>query len=73
MKNILSILTLMLLAYTANVGAMTSEDYSCQINQDSVLVRADSAQLSDPAQGYIFDRDIDGWTVYSCPSASVFF
>ena len=73
MKKILSILILMLLAYTANVGAMTSEDYSCQINQDSVLVRADSAQLSDPAQGYIFDRDIDGWTVYSCPSASVFF
>ena len=57
----------LVLAFTAYVGAMTSENDSCQTNGDSVQVRADSTQLSDPPQGYIFDRDIDGWKVQSCP------
>lgn len=57
----------LVLAFTAYVGAMTSENDSCQINQDSVQVSVDSTQLSDPLQGYIFDRNIDGWIVNSCP------
>ncbi len=55
------------LASAAYVGAMTSENDSCPVNQDSVQVSADSAQLSDPAQGYIFDRDTTkGWIVNHC-------
>lgn len=59
------------LASAAYVGAMTSENDSCLVNQDSVQINADSAQLSDPAQGYIFDRDTTGWIVNSCPSTSI--
>ena len=59
------------LASTVCVGAMTSENDSCQIDRDSVQVSADSTQLSDPAQGYVFDRDIDGWIVNSCPSIPI--
>ena len=59
------------LASTVCVGAMTSENDSCPVNQDSVQVSADSTQLSDPAQGHIFDRNIDGWVVNSCPSTSI--
>ena len=55
------------LASTVCVGAMTSENDSCPINQDSVQVSADSTQLSDPLQGYVLDRNIDGWIVNSCP------
>jgi len=55
------------LASTVCVGAMTSENDSCPVNQDSVQVSADSTQLSDPAQGYIFDRDTTkGWIVNHC-------
>lgn len=55
------------LASTVCVGAMTSENDSCPVNQDSVQVSADSTQLSDPVQGYVFDRNVDGWIVNSCP------
>ena len=55
------------LASTVCGGAMTSENDSCPVNQDSVQVSADSTQLSDPLQGYIFDRDTTGWIVNSCP------
>ena len=57
------------LAFAAYVGAMTcgTGNVSCQIDRDSVQVSADSTQLSDPLQGYIFDRNIDGWVVNSCP------
>lgn len=55
------------LASTVCVGAMTSENDSCPVNQDSVQVSADSTQLSDPLQGYVLDRNIDGWIVNSCP------
>ncbi len=55
------------LASTVYVGSMASENDSCPVNQDSVQVSADSTQLSDPAQGYIFDRDTTGWIVNSCP------
>ena len=63
------LLLFLALAFTAYVGAMTSDNdsCSCQINQDSVQVSADSAQLSDSLQGYVFDRNIDGWVVISCP------
>ena len=27
----------------------------------------DFTQLSDPVQGYVFDRNVDGWIVNSCP------
>ena len=59
------------LALTAYAGAMASENDSCLVNRDSVHVSADSAQLSDPLQGYFFDRNIDGWVVNSCPSTSI--
>ena len=55
------------LASTVCVGAMTSENDSCPVNQDSVQASADSTQLSDPLQGYVLDRNIDGWIVNSCP------
>lgn len=55
------------LASTVCGGAMTSENDSCPVNQDSVQVSADSTQLSDPLQGYVLDRNIDGWIVNSCP------
>lgn len=59
------------LASTVCVGAMTSENDSCPVNQDSVQVKNDSV-LYDPAQGYIFDRNIDGWVVHSCPSIVIY-
>lgn len=49
-----------------HVSAMSCENDSCQIREDSVQVKNDSV-LYDPAQGYIFDRNIDGWVVNSCP------
>ena len=57
------------LAFTVYVGAMTSENdsCSCQINRDFGQTSADTAQLSDSRQGYIFDRNSDGWIVNSCP------
>lgn len=63
----INLLISLALASTVCVGAMTSENDSCQINQNSVQVSADSTQLSDPLQGYIFDRDTTGWIVNSCP------
>ena len=59
------------LASTVCVGAMTSENDSCPVNQDSVQVKNDSV-LYDPAQGHIFDRNIDGWVVQSCPSIVIY-
>ena len=59
------------LALTAYAGAMASENDSCLVNQDSVQASADSTQLSDPLQGYIFDRDTTGWIVNTCPSTSI--
>jgi hypothetical protein len=56
----------LVLALTVPVGAMTCEDDTCKINEDTVQVRTDSVQLSDPAQGYIFDRDTTGWIVNHC-------
>jgi len=58
------------LASTVYVGSMASENDSCPVNQDSVQVKNDSV-LYDPAQGHIFDRNIDGWVVNSCPSTSI--
>lgn len=49
-----------------HVSAMSCENDSCQIREDSVLVKNDSV-LYDPAQGYIFDRDTTkGWIVNHC-------
>lgn len=59
------------LALTAYAGAMACGNDSCQIDRDSVQVIADSTQLSDPLQGYIFDRDTTGWIVNTCPSTSI--
>lgn len=61
------------LASTVCVGAMTSENDSCPVNQDSVQLSADSTQLFDPLQGYIFERDTTkGWIVNSCPSIVIY-
>ncbi len=59
------------LASAAYVGAMTSDNDSCLVYQDSVQVKNDSV-LYDPAQGHIFDRNIDGWVVQSCPSIVIY-
>jgi len=59
------------LASTVYVGSMASENYSCPVNQDSVQVKNDSV-LYDPAQGHIFDRNIDGWVVNTCPSIVIY-
>ena len=60
------------LASTVYVGSMASENDSCPVNQDSVQLSADSTQLFDPLQGYIFERDTTkGWIVNSCPSTSI--
>ena len=59
------------LASTVYAGAMACGNDSCLVNRDPVQVNADSTQLSDPAQGHIFDRNIDGWVVNSCPSTSI--
>lgn len=61
------------LASTVYVGAMTSENDSCSVNQGSAQVSADSTQLFDPLQGYIFERDTTkGWIVNSCPSIVIY-
>lgn len=54
-----------------HVSAMSCENDSCQIREDSVQVKNDSV-LYDPAQGHIFDRNIDGWVVNSCPSIVIY-
>lgn len=59
------------LASTVYVGSMASENDSCPVNQDSVQFKNDSV-LYDPAQGHIFDRNIDGWVVQSCPSIVIY-
>ncbi len=59
------------LASTVYVGSMASENDSCPVNQDSVQVKNDSV-LYDPAQGHIFDRNIDGWVVNTCPSIVIY-
>lgn len=67
----IKLLMFFVLAFAAYAGAMACGNDSCLVNRDSVHVSADSAQISDPLQGYIFDRDTTGWIVNSCPSTSI--